>query len=165
MYAKSKFSNTLRQKFHVFHCCQTVKVKLFSAYFSNVYMCALWVNYRKTTFHQFLVAYNNSYQILNRLPMRCSASGMFATDNANSCTCVIRKSIWVIPCQINQWFVSHPSDFDEMWHTCRQCLKKSVQIFRDVGQAVSEIWPSKKQKNCRFFATRPVSKMSITFFC
>ena len=26
---------------------------------------------------------------------------------------------WVIPCQINQWFASHPSDFDEIWHTCR----------------------------------------------
>ena len=26
---------------------------------------------------------------------------------------------WVIPCQINQWFASHPSDFDESWHACR----------------------------------------------
>ena len=26
---------------------------------------------------------------------------------------------WVIPCQINQWFASHPSDFDESWHMCR----------------------------------------------
>ena len=25
----------------------------------------------------------------------------------------------VIPCQINQWFASHPSDFDEIWHTYR----------------------------------------------
>ena len=89
MYAKS---NTLRRKFHM--CSTAVKVKLFTAYFSNVYMCALWVNYRKTTFHQFMVAYNNSYRILNRLPMRCSASGMFATDNVNSCTCVIHKSIF-----------------------------------------------------------------------
>ena len=40
MYAKSK---TLRQKFHM--CSTAVKVKLFTAY--NVYMCALWVNYRK----------------------------------------------------------------------------------------------------------------------
>ena len=89
MYAKS---NTLRQKFHM--CSTAVKVKLFTAYFSNVYMCALWVNYRKTTFHQFILAYNNSYRIINRLPMRCSASGMFASDNVNSCTSVIRKSIY-----------------------------------------------------------------------
>ena len=29
------------------------------------------------------------------------------------------ETCWVIPCQINQWFASHPSDFDEIWHTCR----------------------------------------------
>ena len=63
-------------------------------------MCALWVNYRKTTFHQFTVAYNNSYRILNRLPMRCSASGMFASDNVTSCTCVIRKSIYSLTTKI-----------------------------------------------------------------
>ena len=78
MYAKS---NTLRQKFHM--CSTAVKVKLFTAYFSNVYMCALWVNYRKTAFHQFKVAYNNSYRIVNILPMMCSASSMFASDNVN----------------------------------------------------------------------------------
>ena len=79
MYAKS---NTLRQKFHM--CSTAVKVKLFTAYFSNVDMCALWVNYRQTAFHQLKVAYNNSYLILNRLPMRCTASGMFASDNVKS---------------------------------------------------------------------------------
>ena len=47
-------------------CSTAVKVKLFTAYFNNVYMCALWVNYRKTAFQQFKVAYNNSYRILNR---------------------------------------------------------------------------------------------------
>ena len=52
MYAKS---NTLRQKFHM--CSTAVKVKLFTAYFSNVCMCSLWVNYRKTTFLQFIVAF------------------------------------------------------------------------------------------------------------
>ena len=30
-----------------------------------------------------------------------------------------RPDYRVIPCQINQWFASHPSDFDEIWHTCR----------------------------------------------
>ena len=84
MYAKT---NTLLQKVHM--CSTAIKVKLFTAYSpSNVYMCTLWVNYRQTTCHQFKVAY------LKRLPMICSASGMFATDNVNSCTCVIRKSMY-----------------------------------------------------------------------
>ena len=95
MYAKS---NTLRQTFHM--CSTAVKIKLFTAYFSNVYMCALWVNYRTTTFHQFIVAYNNSYRILNRLHMRCSASSMFASDNVNYCTCVTRKSIYSLTTRI-----------------------------------------------------------------
>ena len=96
MYAKS---NTLRNKFHM--CSTAVKVKLFTAYFNNVYMCALWVNYRKTAFQQFKVAYNNSYRILNRLPMRCSASNMFANGNVNSCACVLRKSIYSLMARIH----------------------------------------------------------------
>ena len=32
--------------------------------------------------------------------MRCSASGMFASDNVNSCTCVIRKSIYSLATRI-----------------------------------------------------------------
>ena len=96
MYAKS---NTLRNKFHM--CSSAVKVKLFTAYFNNVYMCALWVNYRKNAFQQFKVAYNNSYRILNRLPMRCSASNMFANGNVNSCACVLRKSIYSLMTRIH----------------------------------------------------------------
>ena len=76
-------------------------VKLFTAYFNNVYMCALWVNYRKTAFQQFKVAYNNSYRILNRLPIRCSASNMFANGNVNSCACVLRKSIYSLMTRIH----------------------------------------------------------------
>ena len=38
--------------------------------------------------------------------------------------------IWVIPCQINQWFASHPSDFDEIWHTCRWWPKQMCAIFQ-----------------------------------
>ena len=63
IYAKS---NMLSQTFH--YCFSAVKNKLVIAYFSNVYMCALWVNDKKTVFQHFIVAYNNSYRILNRLP-------------------------------------------------------------------------------------------------
>ena len=36
--------------------------------------------------------------------------------------------------------------------------KNSVKIFRDVGRAVSEIWPSKKWKNGRFLRRDPSIK-------
>ena len=58
------------------------------------------MNYRKTTFHQFIVAYNNSYRILNILPMICSASGMFATDNVTYCIGVIRISTYSLTTRI-----------------------------------------------------------------
>ena len=76
-----------------FHFCSTaIKNKLFTAYFSNIYMCALWVHFRKANFQQFVVAYTNSYRILNRLPRRCRANHMFAMANVISCKCVIRKA-------------------------------------------------------------------------
>ena len=60
---------------------------------NNVYMCALWVKCTKSTFHMFIVSYNNCYRILHRLSMRCSASGMFAAANVNSGSAVFRKCI------------------------------------------------------------------------
>ena len=42
LYAKS---NMFRKKFHF--CSTAIKNKLFAAYFSNIYMCALWVNCKK----------------------------------------------------------------------------------------------------------------------
>ena len=84
--------NMLHKKFNF--CSSIVKNKLFTAYFSDVYMCALWVNSRKAVFQHFIVAYNNSYRILNRLPRRCSPSHMFATANVNSCKCVTRNAIY-----------------------------------------------------------------------
>ena len=65
-------------------------------------MCALWVNCRKANFQQFVVAYNNSYRMLNRLSVRCSASHMFATANVNSCKCVIRKGIFSLMTRIDK---------------------------------------------------------------
>ena len=59
-------------------------------FLNNIYMCALCVNCTKSTFNMFAVSYNNCYRILHRLPMRCSASGMFAVANVNSCSAVFR---------------------------------------------------------------------------
>ena len=62
-------------------------------FLNNIYMCALWVKCTKATFHMFVVSYNNCYRILHRFPMRCSASGMSAAANVNSCSAVLRKCI------------------------------------------------------------------------
>ena len=65
-------------------------------------MCALWVKCTKSTFHMFVVSYNNCYRILHRLPMRCSASGMFAVANVNSCSAVFRKCIYSLMTRISR---------------------------------------------------------------
>ena len=100
MYARS---NMLRQRFHF---C--------SADVNNIYMCALWRKCTKSTFHMFIVSYNNSYcyrilhnnsycyRILHRLSMRCSASGMFAAANVNAGSAVFRKCIYSLMTRINR---------------------------------------------------------------
>ena len=97
MYARR---NMLRQRFHF--CSSGVKNKLFTTFFNNIYMCALWVKCTKATFHMFVVSYNNCYRILHRFPMRCSASGMFAAANVNSCSAVLRKCIYSLMTRINR---------------------------------------------------------------
>ena len=61
LYARS---NMLRRKFYF--CSDQMKNKLFSSYCNNIYiyMCSLWVSYRKRCMRQFIVSYNNSFRIL-----------------------------------------------------------------------------------------------------
>ena len=74
-----------------------MKTKLFTCYSSNVYLCSLWVKFRKSSMHHFIVSYNNAFRILHGLPMRCSASGMFASSGVNSCQTLIRVMNLAIP--------------------------------------------------------------------
>ena len=48
--------------------------------------------------HHFMVSYNNSFSILHDRPMRCSASGMFASSGVNSC---IRRSVYSLQCRLH----------------------------------------------------------------
>ena len=64
-------------------------------------MCSLWVSYRKRCMRQFIVSYNNSFRIVRSLPMRCSASAMFASSNVDSCQARIRRSIYSLRCRLD----------------------------------------------------------------
>ena len=85
-------SNALLRTFHF--CSDEVKTKLFTCYCSNVYLCSLWVKFRKSSMHHFIVSYNNAFRILHGLPMTCSASGMFASSGVNSCQTLIRRCVY-----------------------------------------------------------------------
>ena len=94
--------NVLLRTFHF--CSEEVKNKLFTCYWlycSNVYLCQLWVKFRKSCMHHFIVSYNNAFRILLCLPMRCSASGMFASSGVNSCQTLIRRSVYSLQCWLH----------------------------------------------------------------
>ena len=78
-----------------------MKTKLFTCYCSNVYLCSLWVKFRKSSMHHFIVSYNNAFRILHGLPMRCSASGMFASSGVNSCQTLIRRCVYSLQCRLH----------------------------------------------------------------
>ena len=46
-------SNMLRRKFYF--CSDQVKNRLFSAYCNNIYICSLWVSYRKSLLYLILL--------------------------------------------------------------------------------------------------------------
>ena len=91
--------NALLRTFHF--CSDEVKNKLFTCYCSNVYLCSLWVKFRKSAMHHFIVSYNNAFRILHGLPMRCSASGMFASSGVSSCQTSFRRSVYSLQCRLH----------------------------------------------------------------
>ena len=92
-------SNILLRKFYF--CSERVKNRLFSSYCSNLYLCSLWANHRKSSMSRFIVSYNNAFRILHNLHMRCSASFMFANAVVDNCSTCIRKSIFSLMSMLN----------------------------------------------------------------
>ena len=79
--------------------------------------------------------------------MRCSASGMFATDKVNSCTCVICKSIYSLTTRI--FTATNPivksivrgdvyctSALRNLWVSCWGCCHHSVVLVRDYVSSI-----------------------------
>ena len=79
-----------------------MKNNLLSSYCSNLYLCSLWANYRKSSISRFIVSYNNAFRILHYLHMRCSASSMFANAVVDSCSTCIMKSIFSLMSRLNK---------------------------------------------------------------
>ena len=60
--------------------------------------------YNERCMRQFIVSYNNLFRILRSLPMRCSASAMFASSNVDTCQARIRRSIYSLRCRLDVSF-------------------------------------------------------------
>ena len=86
IYPMTLFESQIETNVQKCHLGSTaVKVKLFTAYVSNVYMCTFCVNYIEKQRFGNLQSHTTIAidRILNRHPMRFSASHMLATDNVN----------------------------------------------------------------------------------
>ena len=67
-------SNFIVRRFS--RCTTAVKLKLFEAFCSSVYLIHLWLSYPKSVLSRFRIAYNNTLRKLIGLPRHCSASEM-----------------------------------------------------------------------------------------
>ena len=73
------------------HCSEEVKVKLFKAYCSSVYCCALISMYHKNVIKKLHVAFNKIFKCLMNVPPRSSASASFVYYNVNNFAVLRRK--------------------------------------------------------------------------
>ena len=81
-------------------CTESVKIKLFTTYCSQLYCAHLWnFNNLDKYYKKVNVAYNNVFRSFLRLPRDaqgrpCSASGMFASRNIKSLQEILRNVVY-----------------------------------------------------------------------
>ena len=85
-------SNRLLRLFY--HCSTDVKIAFFRKYCTCFYCPFLWTHYKKSTHSKLMVAFNNVYRRILKLPPRSSASTMYAINNIDSFEVLIRKRIF-----------------------------------------------------------------------
>ena len=79
------------------HLCvlnESVKITLFRSFFTHLYTCELWWQYRSESLRKLCVAYNNVFRFLCSEPRICSAGHMFVSRGLPTCNMLIRKSIY-----------------------------------------------------------------------
>ena len=84
-------SNKLLRMFS--YCAIDVKMELFRSYFSSLYCCSIWSDYRKASYKKLTVAFNNVHRRMLNLPWRCSASAMYVNYNLPNLDTVIRRNL------------------------------------------------------------------------
>lgn len=74
-------------------CTDDVKLTLFRAYCQCFYTCQLWIRFKRSTYNNMRIQYNDAYRILMKKPRYCSASGMFAEARVSDFYAILRKRI------------------------------------------------------------------------
>ncbi|KAG7301095.1 hypothetical protein JYU34_015495 [Plutella xylostella] len=82
-------SNMLARTFS--QCSIQVRITLFQAYCQAFYTGQLWWNYTQRAMNTLRVQYNNAFRCMLKLPWRCSASAMFATNGVKDFFALMRN--------------------------------------------------------------------------
>ena len=76
-----------------FVCSIDVNNTLFRTFYTPMYTCHLWWNYKAQSFHKLKVAFNNAFRMLHNLPTYCNASEMFTVNRVADRKAVIRNLV------------------------------------------------------------------------
>ena len=117
--------NTLLRKFG--KCSEAVKIQLFQSFCSNMYCAHLWNSYRRTSFKQVEVSYNNVFRYLLNVRERCSISQLFLTKRVDGFNMLRRKAIYgflsrvnvssnmLVKTLTNSMYFIYASDLNQRW--------------------------------------------------
>ena len=83
------------------HCSEDVKVKLYKAYCSSIYCCALICSYHKTILTKLHVAFNKIFKSLMQVPRDHSASALFVSLGVDNFLVMRRKLVFSFVRRVN----------------------------------------------------------------
>ena len=75
-------------------CSVDVKLALFRSYCTCFYCSFLWTHYKKSNYIKLLVALNNVYRRILKLPSQSSASTKYVVNNIHSLEVLVKKRIF-----------------------------------------------------------------------
>ena len=99
-------------------CSDKVKVNLFRAYCTPLYIAPLWVKVKKASLKKLQVAYNDCLRILLRKPRWCSASEMFCNARVNTFHALLRNLMYKFICRLNVSHNCHYAAFKSVSQCC-----------------------------------------------
>ena len=112
-----------------YFCTIDVKLELFMSFCTSFYCCYLWTGCKKSTPNRLRVVFNNAYRRILDLPLRSSASGMYANYGMYNLEAIIRKQTFEFICRLckscntivqtleNVWIIRI-----QLWHTWFELL-------------------------------------------
>ena len=130
--------NTLLRKFG--KCSEAVKIQLFQSFCSNMYCAHLWNSYRRTSFKQVEVSYNNVFRYLLNVRERCSISQLFLTKRVDGFNMLRRKAIYgflsrvnvssnmLVKTLTNSMYFIYASDLNQRWQKVLYVLQRTCNM-------------------------------------